>query len=207
MENHYKIENEKVSFKKSKSKTLFLDICGKIGFYPKRITFRASTRYAKKIFGNKPILVCEIGVDEGKNALNILKNLNVKKIYLVDPYVEYKDFLDSAPHKTNENLRLAYRKAINNLRNYKEKVVQIREFSEDAINKIPECDFIYIDGNHTYDYIKKDIELYFKKIKKEGILAGHDIEEKDVFKAFSEFVVKNKLNAWITYPDWIIKKN
>jgi len=46
----------------------------------------------------------------------------------------------------------------------------------------------------------------FNKVEKGGILAGHDMEEKDVFRAFSEFVVKNKLNAWVTYPDWIIQK-
>ena len=187
-------------------KTLVLDICGKLGFYPKRTRFRASTKYAKKIFGRKPVVIAEIGVDEGKNTLNLLENFNIKKIYLIDPYTEYKDFLDSTPHKTSKNMSSAYIEAANRLRKYKNKIVWIREFSEDAVNKIPVCDFIYIDGNHAYDYVKKDIELYFKKVKKGGILAGHDIEEKDVFKAFSEFVVKNKLNAWITYPDWIIQK-
>jgi len=132
--------------------------------------------------------------------------LNIKNIYLIDPYTEYKDFLDSAPHKTSENIRFAYREVAKRLRKYKNKIVWVRKFSENAVNKIPVCDFIYIDGNHTYDYVKKDIELYFEKVKKGGILAGHDIEEKDVFKAFSEFVVKNKLNAWVTYPDWIIQK-
>lgn len=187
-------------------KTLVLDVCGKLGFYPKRTRFRASTKYAKKIFGRKPFVIAEVGVDEGKNSLNFLKNLNVKKIYPIDPYIGYKDFLDSAPHKTGKNMSLAYREAVNRLKKYKDKTVLVREFSEDAINKIPECDFIYIDGNHIYDYVKKDIELYFGKVKKGGILAGHDIEEKGVLKVFSEFVVKIKLNAWVTYPDWIIQK-
>lgn len=187
-------------------KTLILDICGKLGFYPKRVTFRASTRYAKQIFGRKPIIVAEIGVDEGKNSLNILKNLNVEKIYLIDPYIEYKNYLDSAPHKTSENMNLAYGSAITRLKRYKNKIAWIKEFSEAAADKIPICDFIYIDGNHNYEYVKKDIELYFKKVKKGGILAGHDIEEKGVFRAVSEFTVKNKLNACATYPDWIIQK-
>lgn len=187
-------------------KTLFLDLCGKIGFYPKKVIFRASTKYAKKIFGRKPVIVAEIGVDEGKNALNILKKLNVKKIYLIDPYTEYKDLLDSVPHKNSENLNHAFNEATKRLKNYEDKIVWIREFSEVAINKIPECNFIYIDGNHAYNYVKKDIELYFEKVKKEGILAGHDMEDKDVLKALFEFVIKNKLNAWVTFPDWIIQK-
>ena len=183
-----------------------LDICGKIGFYPKKTRFRSSTRYAKETFGGKQIVVAEIGTDRGENALNILKNLNVKKIYLIDPYMEYKDYKDSEPHRTKKVLGSAYRNAFNRLKKHKDKIIWIREFSEKAVDNIPECDFIYIDGNHEYSYVKKDINLYFKKVKKGGLLAGHDMELKGVFKAFSEFVIKNRLNGWVEYPDWIIQK-
>jgi len=35
-------------------------------------------------------------------------------------------------------------------------------------------DFIFIDGNHTYDYVKSDINNWYPKVKPGGILMGHD---------------------------------
>jgi hypothetical protein len=39
-------------------------------------------------------------------------------------------------------------------------------------------DFIYIDGNHLYDFVKKDIEIWLPKLKKPGFIAGHDYGNK-----------------------------
>lgn len=40
---------------------------------------------------NKDLIGVEIGTDAGLNALNILENLDIKKLYLVDPYTMYRD--------------------------------------------------------------------------------------------------------------------
>lgn len=182
-------------------KDMILKLIGKTGYYPKRIGFRESTRYAKETFKNKPIIVTEVGVDEGKNALNILKNLNVEKIYLIDPYNDNESY-----GADKDYIEKAKKSAIKRLRKYKEKITWLYEYSDDAIAKIPMCDYIYVDGNHHYQYIKKDLELYFDKVKDGGVFAGHDIENKEVFKAVSEVVVNNKLEGWVSYPDWIIRK-
>jgi predicted O-methyltransferase YrrM len=36
-------------------------------------------------------------------------------------------------------------------------------------------DFLFIDGDHTYEGVKKDFEMYSKLVKKGGIMALHDI--------------------------------
>jgi len=36
-------------------------------------------------------------------------------------------------------------------------------------------DFVFIDGNHTYNAVKTDYELYSPLVRKEGIIAMHDI--------------------------------
>lgn len=50
--------------------------------------------------------------------------------------------------------------------------------SEDAasIFKDKSCDFIFIDGDHSFEETKKDIELWMPKVKPGGILCGHDCE-------------------------------
>ena len=38
-----------------------------------------------------------------------------------------------------------------------------------------ELDFLFIDGDHTYEGVKKDFKLYSPLVKKGGIIAFHDI--------------------------------
>tara|TARA_R110002020_G_scaffold46539_24_gene132438 strand:- start:11798 stop:12445 length:648 start_codon:yes stop_codon:yes gene_type:complete len=35
-------------------------------------------------------------------------------------------------------------------------------------------DAVFIDGNHSYEYVKQDLENYSKKVKRGGIIALHD---------------------------------
>jgi len=41
----------------------------------------------------------------------------------------------------------------------------------------PQFDFIFIDGDHSYDSCKEDINMWLPKIKQGGIIAGHDYLE------------------------------
>ena len=40
-------------------------------------------------------------------------------------------------------------------------------------------DFIFIDGNHFYDYVKRDFEMYSKYTRKGSVIAFHDIGENE----------------------------
>jgi hypothetical protein len=35
-------------------------------------------------------------------------------------------------------------------------------------------DFVYLDGDHSYEAVSKELPVWFKKVKKGGIFAGHD---------------------------------
>ena len=66
------------------------------------------------------------------------------------------------------------------------------DFSYNIYNKFEDglFDFIYIDANHEYDEVKKDIELYLPKLASNGIIGGHDYHEvwPDVVDAVNETV-------------------
>jgi hypothetical protein len=49
---------------------------------------------------------------------------------------------------------------------------------------------VFIDANHNYEYVKKDIAKYTPKLKPAGLLTGHDIDYPGVNKAVNE-VIKN----------------
>ncbi|GAI15065.1 unnamed protein product [marine sediment metagenome] len=57
-------------------------------------------------------------------------------------------------------------------------------------------DFVYIDGSHTYESVAEDIILYYPKLKKGGLLSGHDYRKhtKGVIIAVNEFCKKNALD-------------
>lgn len=47
-------------------------------------------------------------------------------------------------------------------------------------------DFIYIDGDHTYPFVSADIKAWLPKLKKDGIIAGDDLQAEGVTRAVNE---------------------
>lgn len=61
-------------------------------------------------------------------------------------------------------------------------------------------DFVFIDGSHQYEDVKKDIKAWLKKVKKGGILAGHDYNNTNVKRAVDELLPDAKpvsATSWI----------
>jgi len=168
---------------------------------------RHSVRFAKKIFGGKKIIAIEIGTFQGYHAENILKELNIEKLYLVDPYEEY--IQEGTLGKTKGSLSKAERFARNKLKRFGDRIFWVKKYSDDAVKDFKEkVDFIYIDGNHDYKFVKEDMENYFKILKKGGVMGGHDITGGfGVEQALVEFCYENKLVPRISRTDWwVVKK-
>ena len=146
----------------------------------------------------------EIGTQRGINAYNMLNHLSIKKLYLIDPY-EFYDYDGRSPNAVDSNnlQKNYYDIAQQTLKKYRDKIEFVRKKSEDAADIIPnQIDFVYIDGNHDYPYIKKDIELYYPKVKKGGFFGGHDIHLNDVFRAVSELRNDVDKDIHIKRVDW-----
>ena len=46
----------------------------------------------------------------------------------------------------------------------------------DIAGKLGSYDLIFIDANHSYEYVKKDFENYIKLLNPGGVVALHDID-------------------------------
>lgn len=173
--------------------------------YPKH-----SIRYCKNYFKSRPIKVIEIGTFKGVNAKDILDNLNVKKIYLIDPYDEYigeDNFIRK--NITKDNLIKSKKHAYKKLKKYYQegKIKWIEKYSDNAKKDVSEVDYIYIDGEHTYKQLTKDLENYYPKLKEFGIIAGHDIHIIGVLNAVQDFTRNKNLYFQVAGQDWWFIKN
>lgn len=94
----------------------------------------------------------------------------------------------------------------------RQKLVFVRQDSHnfhtlDIISKIcnnQNIDFLFIDGDHTYEGVKKDFEMYSSLVKKNGIIALHDIlPSKDSLCTVSKFwnEIKSKYKSEEIFED------
>jgi len=56
-----------------------------------------------------------------------------------------------------------------------------------SVTKQEFFDFVFIDGDHSYEGSSADFEAYYPLVKKGGIFAGHDIVLPGVSKALKDF--------------------
>jgi len=133
---------------------------------------RPSIQAVKNRF-HGPIVGCEVGVFRGIHAEQMLRTLpNLVRLYLVDPYTLYEGYTDFK-NASKELLSDAEKEAHPRLEQYKSRIIWVREKFE--AKHIPEpLDFIYIDGQHTYEAVTHDIWHAEKRVKNGGIIAGHD---------------------------------
>lgn len=138
-------------------------------------------------------------------------------MFLIDPYQTYnnhckslnptveKEFTNSSGSISKERLAKAFAWARKILRKYP--VEWKIGKSEDKIIEIDPCDLIYIDGDHTYEGVKKDLELSWDKLKTKGILIGNDFDIEGINLAVNDFIQKKKLRIYANRTDWWIIKN
>jgi hypothetical protein len=85
------------------------------------------------------------------------------------------------PH--NDDLHKVF---VEKFKNYSHMMTIHKGFSFDFIPLLPDdCDIIFIDADHIYESVKKDIELSLPKVKKGGILSGHDLETFDYVNTYT----------------------
>ena len=158
----------------------------------------------------------EIGVCGGEHALSLLKTLNINKLYLIDPYEMYETYINGEGKNygtTQLPLSETYIQALKLLEPFEEKVQWVKKMSDDAVKVIHEpLDFVYVDGNHDYEFIKNDIENYFPLLKKGGVMGGHDFyngfakTHNGVINAVTQFSVSKNIQLFVEQPDWWLYK-
>lgn len=124
-------------------------------------------RLAISKYASDALLGVEIGVFEGVNTIAISNAMPPNgKLFGIDPF--FKGRFGVCYHEQIARNGIAKNKL-------KHKVELLRMFSFDAVDKVPnELDFIFIDGDHSYEGFIRDWNDWSPKLKSNGIIALHD---------------------------------
>jgi len=122
--------------------------------------------------------VVEIGILRAENASNILCDHPKLKYVGVDPYCETPTNLSEYEHERNKPLA---QKVFDKYENAKLVVGFSKDCPQDET-----FDLVFIDGDHSYQAVKDDIEFWKKRIRIGGIISGHDYRKPDVKRAVHE---------------------
>jgi hypothetical protein len=157
-----------------------------------------------KLFENLNIKIgAELGVAAGAYSRKLNEAHSFDKFFCID--------------KWNDHHNLSEKKKVENAFKDKSNIIIMHcTFSEALINFEDNFfDFIYIDGYaHTGQDDGKTLKQWFPKLRKGGMFAGHDYDEKRWPKTFlnvNEFL-KNQLGYEINFtkektdPSWYIIK-
>lgn len=108
----------------------------------------------------------EIGVDRGEYG-KVLCDAGLE-VYGVDCWESYDQY------KRPERFKNSMDVAIKTLKGCNYHI--IKKYSMDALSGFEDgsLDFVYIDANHTLPYVTADIFGWERKVRKGGIVSGHD---------------------------------
>jgi hypothetical protein len=148
----------------------------------------------------------EIGVYKGDFSRRLLDDVKPEKLHLIDPW-KYEDaeIYQNAWYGGHAEGQQSELDAIHEsvLERFKDEIkrgqVEVhRSSSSDATRMFQNgyFDWIYIDGNHLYEFVKKDLEMYFNLVKAGGLITGDDYHTEGwwrggVKKAVDEFLASH----------------
>jgi len=152
----------------------------------------------------------EIGVEKGIFSKHLLEHWHGEKLYLIDCWrhnPEYNDIANGDHNIQLDNMAKTFMAVYE----HSKRAAIIREFSVDAATLFQDSslDFVFLDADHSYSAVKNDIGAWFPKVKKGGLLCGHDYldssyqERKPEGPYFTEsgnriaeFGVKSAVDEW-----------
>lgn len=145
----------------------------------------------------------EIGSYMGESTMMFASTGLFSTIYSIDPLDGYEEF-NKMHNYPWEFVRDEFTKNTK----YFDSIVHLQDFSYNVVDKFENdsIDFIYIDGSHSEENVRRDLELYLPKLKKNGIIAGHDYLElvwPDLVKVVTDVVGKPDIvfsdTSWIKF--------
>lgn len=181
-----------------------------MGLSRRWIRLRAGARrrlQRRRLLGHLPreAACAEIGTWRGEFAATILRSRRPRRLYLVDPWEHRSErtyeraMFGGRTGDGQSEMDAIYDSVLAGFRGRIDRgqVVVKRQRSLEAAEDFADgsLDWVYIDGDHTYEGVRNDLEAYFRKVRPGGYLAGDDYGqpgwwEDGVTRAVDEFAAR-----------------
>ena len=125
----------------------------------------------------------ELGVYRGDFSEQILARAP-RRLHLVDPWkfephpAYTASWYGGSVGESQVRMDIIHESVIDRFRSeIRSGIVEVhRNSSAGSCSQFPDnyFDWIYIDGNHQYEFVKQDLDMYQPKIKPSGLVAGDD---------------------------------
>jgi hypothetical protein len=149
-------------------------------------------------------IAAEIGVWRGEFSQEILKSTRPRELHLVDPWLFVPSFpkrwYGGVQAKSQADMDAIHKSVVGRFGASPAVVVHRRKSSE-AAKAFPDgyFDWVYIDGDHSYEAVLDDLADWSAKVKRGGMLTGDDYDWKDeagdlsVKRAVDEFAARRSI--------------
>lgn len=158
----------------------------------------------------------EIGVLQGAYSKVLLDTIPDLELLGVDAWTFYHTYHDFRRQKQLDEFKADSKKVYDQY----PKARMMQAWSMDAVKTVEDnsLDFVFIDGNHAFEYVANDIAEWSKKVRPGGIVSGHDffrpkhtdnlMHVQDVVEGWT---YSHKINPWFVFkgdrgPSWFYVK-
>lgn len=165
----------------------------------------------------------EIGVCTGYYSNVLCQTIPNLKLYGIDNWSESKGF-----NRIRNQGESSYEQTLNTLGPFIKsgQYIIIKKTSMEALGDFSDesLDFVFIDADHGYNFVKEDINGWSQKVREGGIVSGHDyyiskMDSVGVVQAVDEYVKEHNIELQLTewnntgrfrdnfQPSWYFIKN
>ncbi len=140
--------------------------------------------------------IVEIGSYLGSSSCFLSAGLKNGFVYCIDTWQ------NDAMSESNKD---TYTQFCDNTSKYSNKIRKIRGWSYNVVDQILEktsnIDLLFIDGDHSYEGVKKDWDVYSPFLRSGSIIVMHDSGWADGVKKVIEENIKSKVSQEKTMPN------
>ncbi|CAE7494819.1 unnamed protein product [Symbiodinium natans] len=159
----------------------------------------------------RELRAAEVGVFMGETSSKLLGLFENLRILLVDPY-----HLHTENHTTQFNQfeefyissRSTFLAAAGATQRFRRRASFVLQTSAGLQWLRGDLDLVFLDGDHRYGSVRKDIEVFWPLLRPHGILAGHDFAPTfpGVVEAVTEFALEFDLELLLAAEVWWVFK-
>jgi methyltransferase family protein len=165
----------------------------------------------------------EVGAYLGRSSLYLASRIQASgkriRVYVVDLwdgwlYDDYREDSSEAPgDEKGPEWEDVFWRFIRNVRHagVEDVIYPLKMPSEQAASLFEDgtLDFVFLDADHSYEAVRRDVEAWFPKVKRRGVLGGHDYLHPDfpgVRRAADEFFREQELPLQVLGSSFLVTK-